>query len=100
MSRNAHPAGPRHGDVLPDPHPSTAPADPNALDPAIWPTSARRVDGVLHLGGTAVPELVTAHGTPALSLDEDDLRGRARAYTAASGGIDVYYAGKAFLCTA
>ncbi len=99
MSRNAHPAGPRHGDVLPDPHPSTAPVDANALDPAIWPTSARRVDGVLHVGGVPVTELVATHGTPALFLDEDDLRSRARAYTAAFAGADVYYAGKAFLCT-
>ncbi len=99
MSRNAHPAGPRHGDVLPDAHPSAAPTDANALDPAIWPTSAQRVDGVLQIGAAAVPELAAAHGTPALLLDEDDLRGRARAYTAAFSGIDVYYAGKAFLCT-
>jgi diaminopimelate decarboxylase len=99
MSRNAHPAGPRHGDVLPDPHPSSAPADINALDPAIWPSSARRVDGALQLGGVPVGELVAAHGTPALFLDEDDLRSRARAYTAAFGGVDVYYAAKAFLCT-
>ncbi|MDT4926874.1 MAG: diaminopimelate decarboxylase [Pseudonocardiales bacterium] len=99
MSRNAHPAGPRHGDVLPDPHPSSAPADANALDPAIWPGSARRVDGVLNLGGAPVTALVGEHGTPALFLDEDDLRSRARAYTAAFAGVDVYYAGKAFLCT-
>jgi diaminopimelate decarboxylase len=99
MSRNAHPAGPRHGEVLPEPHAATAPADANALDPAIWPASARRVDGVLHVGGLPVTELVRAHGTPALFLDEDDLRSRARAYTAAFDGVDVYYAGKAFLCT-
>ena len=98
MSRNAHPAGPRHGDVLPEPAPSGAPDDPNALDPAIWPASARRVDGALTLGGAPVPALVDEYGTPALFLDEDDLRARARAY--ASGGADVYYAGKAFLCTA
>src|SRR4051794_37448088 len=100
MSRNAHPAGPRHGDVLPEPHRSSAPVDPNALDPAIWPSSARRVDGTVHLGGTSVADLVARHGTPALFLDEDDLRGRARAYTAAFPGVDIYYAGKAFLCTA
>src|SRR3954451_14102874 len=99
MSRNAHPAGPRHGDVMPEAHPATLPADLNALDPAIWPTSARRVDGVVQLGGVAVPDLVAEHGTPALFLDEDDLRGRARAYTGAVPGVDVYYAGKAFLCT-
>jgi diaminopimelate decarboxylase len=100
MSRNAHPAGPRHADVLPEPHPSSAPTDPNELDPAIWPASARRVDGVLQIAGAAVTGLAAEHGTPALFLDEDDLRGRARAYTAAFDGIDVYYAGKAFLCTA
>jgi diaminopimelate decarboxylase len=99
VSRNAHPAGPRHGDVLPDAHPSSAPADPNAIDPAIWPASARREGGALQLGGAAVIDLVAEHGTPALFLDEGDLRGRARAYTAAFEGIDVYYAGKAFLCT-
>jgi diaminopimelate decarboxylase len=99
VSRNAHPAGPRHGDVLPDPHPSTAPADPNALDALVWPASARRVDGVLHVGGSPVTALATEYGTPALFLDEDDLRSRAQAYTAAFEGIDVYYAGKAFLCT-
>ncbi|MDT4942150.1 MAG: diaminopimelate decarboxylase [Pseudonocardiales bacterium] len=99
MSRNAHPAGPRHGDVLPDPHPSRAPADLNALDPTIWPVSARRVDGVLNIGDLEVTALVARHGTPALFLDEEDLRGRARAYTAGFGGVDVYYAGKAFLCT-
>ena len=98
MSRNAHPAGPRHGDVLPTGDPSTPPADPNALDPAIWPSSATRVDGVLQLAGAPVTALVAEHGTPTLFLDEADLRGRARAY--ADAGFDVYYASKAFLCTA
>jgi diaminopimelate decarboxylase len=73
--------------------------DVNALDPAIWPGSARRVDGVLNIGGAPVTALVDEHGTPALFLDEADLRTRARAYAAALGGVDVYYAGKAFLCT-
>jgi diaminopimelate decarboxylase len=99
MSRNAHPAGPRHGDVLPDPGPASAPGDPNAVDPAIWPASVRRVAGELQLGGVAVGALVAEHGTPALFLDEDDLRSRARAYLNAFAGADVYYAGKAFLCT-
>ncbi len=97
MSRNAHPAGPRHGDVLTVADPSAPPTDPDALDPAIWPSSARRRDGVVHLAGRAVTELVAEHGTPALLLDEADLRGRARAY--ADAGFDVYYASKAFLCT-
>jgi diaminopimelate decarboxylase len=100
VSRSAHPAGPRHADVLPESYAGPAPSDPNALDPAIWPASAQRVGGELHLGGIAVTDLVVAHGTPALFLDEDDLRGRARAYAEAFDGVDVYYAGKAFLCTA
>src|SRR5579875_589930 len=99
MSRNAHPAGPRHGEVLPDPQPAVPPSDLNALDPLIWPSSARRVDGVLHLGGIAAPQLAAEHRTPALVLDEEDVRSRARGYTSAYAGVDVYYAGKAFLCT-
>ena len=100
MSRSAHPAGPRHADVFPEAHAaSRARPDVNALDPAIWPLSARRVDGVLQLGGVAVTDLVAEHGTPALFLDEHDLRSRARAYASAFDGVDVYYAGKAFLCT-
>jgi diaminopimelate decarboxylase len=99
MSRSAHPAGPRHADVLPEAHAGPAPRDVNALDPAIWPLSARRADGALHLGGAPVTDLVAAHGTPALFLDEHDLRSRARAYAGAFDGMDVYYAGKAFLCT-
>jgi diaminopimelate decarboxylase len=98
MSRNAHPAGPRHADVLPEAHLGAVPDDVNALDPLIWPASAQRVDGAVQLAGLAVPQLATAHGTPALFLDEDDLRSRARSYLQAFGA-DVYYAGKAFLCT-
>lgn len=39
------------------------------------------------------------HGSPAYVLDEDDFRGRARAFRDAFSAFDVYYAGKAFLCT-
>jgi diaminopimelate decarboxylase len=99
VSRSAHPAGPRHADVLPEAHLSAAPQDVNRLDPAIWPGSAQRVDGVVQLGGRSVTELTAEHGTPALFLDELDVRTRARAYAAAFGGVDVFYAGKAFLCT-
>ncbi len=100
VSGRAHPAGPRHADVMHEEHPSAAPADLNALDPAIWPGTASRVDGVLNLGGQPVTELAAQYGTPALLLDEHDLRSRARAYVSAFDGADVYYAGKAFLCTA
>jgi diaminopimelate decarboxylase len=85
--------------VLPEAHPSSAPSDPNALDPAIWPVTAERAGGALRIGGCPVGDLVAEHGTPALFLDEDDLRGRARAYRTSFSDIDVYYAGKAFLCT-
>ena len=100
MSRSAHPAGPRHADVLPEAHQFSAPDDVNELDVAIWPESARRVDGALHIGGASVADLAREHGTPSLLLDERDLRSRARAYAAAYDGVDVFYAGKAFLCTA
>ena len=99
MSRTAaHPAGPRHADGEFDAHGSAAPADVNLLDAAIWPSSARRVDGAITLGGKNVLDLAREHGTPALFLDEGDLRERARAY--ASAQVEAYYAGKAFLCTA
>jgi len=98
MSRSAHPAGPRHADAPPDPAAAPAPSRPGELDPAIWPASATRRDGVLHLGGIAVPQLAAEHGTPAFFLDEADLRGRARAFQDAFAGADVFYAGKAFLC--
>jgi diaminopimelate decarboxylase len=100
VSRSAHPAGPRHADVLLEPLPSAAPDDLNVLAAGIWPASARRIDGELHLGGLPVSTLVAQHATPAIFLDEDDVRERARAYATAFAGGDVYYAGKAFLCTA
>ena len=79
-----------------------APGDPNELVPELWSSTARKVDGDLVVGGIAVADLVAEHNTPAYVLDEDDFRGRARAFRDAFGqdaGWDVYYAGKAFLCT-
>ncbi len=70
------------------------------LDPRVWPSTARRVDGVLTLGGVDVRELAAQYGTPAYVLDEQDFRDRARAWRRAFEGADVYYAAKAFLCTA
>ena len=72
------------------------------LDPVVWPATARRVDGAVSIGGVDVRALAAEHGTPAYVLDEDDFRGRCRAWRAAFpvAGADVYYAGKAFLCTA
>ncbi len=75
-------------------------ADLIALDPRIWPVSASRVDGVVHLAGMDVRDLAAEHGTPALFLDEADFRARCRGYMSAFEGADVYYAGKAFLSKA
>ncbi len=76
------------------------PTDPNALVPQLWSSTARKVDGVLEIGGVPVTDLVAEHGSPAYVLDEADFRSRARAFRDAFGDYDVYYAGKAFLCTA
>ncbi|MCX5210795.1 diaminopimelate decarboxylase [Kitasatospora sp. NBC_00240] len=102
MSRSAHPAGPRHGDVLPEGHYQAPPSDLNALDPKVWSrTVARGEDGVVTVGGLDVKALAAEYGTPAYVLDEDDFRTRARAWRDAFGaGADVYYAGKAFLSKA
>ncbi|MER7769345.1 diaminopimelate decarboxylase [Kitasatospora sp. NPDC096140] len=102
MSRSAHPAGPRHGDVLPEGHYQAPPADLNALDPKVWSrTVTRDAEGVATVGGIDVKQLAAEFGTPAYLLDEEDFRSRARAWRDAFGtDADVYYAGKAFLSKA
>ncbi|MGP3949654.1 diaminopimelate decarboxylase [Streptomyces sp. 7N604] len=102
MSRSAHPAGPRHADVLPEGHYTAPPADLNALDPRVWSrTVTRDADGVVTVGGIDVKQLAEEFGTPAYILDEDDFRARCRAWRSAFGeGADVFYAGKAFLSRA
>ncbi|AEI12980.1 diaminopimelate decarboxylase [Cellulomonas gilvus] len=74
-----------------------------------WSTGAARdAAGALVVGGVPVARLAAEVGTPAYVLDEADLRARAagyrRAFTAAfaevGAGVDVYYAGKAFLSVA
>ncbi|MFP8960575.1 diaminopimelate decarboxylase [Streptomyces nanhaiensis] len=102
MSRSAHPAGPRHADVLPEGHYAPPPADLNALDPRVWAhTVARDERGVATVGGLDVVALAEEFGTPAYVLDEDDFRARCRAWREAFGDeADVFYAGKAFLCRA
>ncbi len=101
MSRIAHPAGPRHGEVLPADHPPAPPAELNALHPGIWPRGARRDGGVLTIGGADVRELAERFGTPLYVCDEQDVRSRCRDYTDAFGPDDrVCYAAKAFCCRA
>jgi len=97
MSRVAHPAGPRHADVLPAEHPPLPPADLNALDAAIWPRGARRAGGVFNLAGADVRDLAQEYGTPLFVLDEEDFRSRCRDFQQAFGaGSRVFYAAKAF----
>ncbi|SDS43119.1 diaminopimelate decarboxylase [Agrococcus carbonis] len=92
-----HPLAPQLPDV----------ADANALAHGVWPASAERVDGALHVGGADLREIAQQHGTPFLLVDETEVRDRARrirtAFDAAfapergAAGVDVYYAGKALL---
>lgn len=78
-----------------------APGDVNAIVPLLWSGTAHKADaGDLVVGGVPVADLVAEHNTPAYVLDEEDFRGRARAFRDAFSDFDVYYAGKAFLCTA
>ncbi|WP_338672966.1 diaminopimelate decarboxylase [Streptomyces sp. SCSIO 30461] len=102
MSRSAHPAGPRHGDVLPEGHYSAPPADLNALDGKVWArTVTRNDDGIVSVAGVEVTRLAQEFGTPAYFLDEEDFRARCRAWADAFGkDADVFYAGKAFLSRA
>ena len=67
------------------------PEDVNALVPQLWSSTARKVDGVLEIGGVRVTDLVAEHGSPAYVLDEADFRARARAFRDAFGQYDVYY---------
>ncbi|MFI6060846.1 diaminopimelate decarboxylase [Streptomyces sp. NPDC051286] len=102
MSRSAHPAGPRHADVLTEGHYAAPPADLNALDEKVWArTVSRNADGVVAVGGIEVTRLAEEFGTPAYFLDESDFRARCRAWADAFGrDADVFYAGKAFLSRA
>ncbi|GAA1092677.1 MULTISPECIES: diaminopimelate decarboxylase [Streptomyces violaceusniger group] len=105
MSRSAHPAGPRHADVLPEGHYAAPPADLNQLDPRVWSrTVGRNADGVVTVGGIDVKTLAEEFGTPAYFLDEADFRARCRAWHEAfreqGEDADVFYAGKAFLSRA
>jgi diaminopimelate decarboxylase len=79
------------------------------LDSAVWPMSvSRSAEGVLAIGGTDARALAAEYGTPQWVVDEADFRARATAFRESfeaafaplGVAVDVYYAGKAFLCTA
>ncbi len=104
----AHVAGALHAEGHRGPPWLRPPEDVNALLPSLWARSVGRgADGVLTVAGVGVTELAERFGTPAYVVDEDDFRRRAAqfrdgyadAFGALCGGADVYYAGKAFLCT-
>ncbi|GLZ54743.1 diaminopimelate decarboxylase [Actinomycetospora sp. NBRC 106378] len=101
----AHPAGPRHADVLPahdvpGPLPRTG-ADLDVLPEVVWPRhAARHDDGVVRLAGVDVRDLAERHGTPLFVVDEADFRSRCRDHAQAYGDPAlVHYASKAFLTT-
>lgn len=102
----AHPAGPRHGEVVASPGVPAQPQGSTAeLNPALWPlTARRRDDGSLEIGGIGVAELVEEFGSPLYVLDEVDVRARAATFKAAYDTpempADVYYAAKALMATA
>ncbi len=84
------------------------PRDVNELLPQLWPASIGRDDqGRLTVAGADVVSIAREFGTPAYVMDEADFRARARAFVTEFAapfdelgcGLDVYYAGKAFLST-
>ncbi|MFC4856728.1 diaminopimelate decarboxylase [Actinophytocola glycyrrhizae] len=99
----AHPAGPRHAEVLlPTNTAGFRPSDVAELDvlnAEIWPRNAARgEDGVVRLAGVDVRDLAREYGTPLFVMDEDDFRSRCREHAAAFGDPAlVHYAAKAFL---
>jgi diaminopimelate decarboxylase len=104
----AHEAGALHAEGISGPSWLRPPQDVNALVRPLWAANVdRRDDGALSVAGVDVRDLAQQFGTPAYVVDEDDFRGRARGFKEAfdevfadlCGGVDVYYAGKAFLCT-
>jgi len=95
-----HEAGWAHADgALKGPSWLREPPDPNALVPRLWSATAHKTDGDLTIGGVPLADLVAEHLSPAYVLDEADFRARARAFREAFSAYDVFYAGKAFLCT-
>ena len=105
----AHEAGALHAEGYGAPGWLRAPDDVNALVPSLWARTVRRVRSCSQLKVAHVPvdTIAAEYGTPAYVVDELDFRARAAEFRTAfddafadlCGGADVYYAGKAFLCT-
>lgn len=86
----------------------TLPEDQARLEAKLWAEDVERGDdGVLQIDGVSVTELAQQYGTPLFVVSERDFRARARIFRTAfddafrelCGGVDVFYAGKSFLCT-
>jgi diaminopimelate decarboxylase len=99
---------PGYGEVAIVPAWLRPPADINELLPQLWAQTVTRNDeGAIEVGGVDVRDLASEYGTPAYVLDEADFRARAASFRDAfryafadlCDGAEVYYAGKAFLCT-
>lgn len=110
MPMRAHEAGALHAEGYgAAPQWLPYPSDVNALLPQLWPQGAHRDEqGDLVVGGVPAAQIAEEFGTPAYVVDEGEFRRRARSFVdefaagfaEAGVGLDVYYAGKAFLCTA
>ena len=77
-----------------------------ALDPKIWPRTAKRnAQGEIEIGGVGVRELIRRHGSPLYVVDQEDFEARLmqtkRAFTEAAQrngtSAKLYYASKALL---
>jgi diaminopimelate decarboxylase len=98
----AHEAGALHADVgSREPTWLRVPQDVNALVDRLWSSTVKRSPGgSLRVGGVDVRDLVADFGSPLYVLDETDFRQRAAAFREAFADYDVYYAAKAFCCSA
>ncbi|MBA4025793.1 MAG: diaminopimelate decarboxylase [Gordonia sp.] len=101
---NAHPAGPRHAEVLAAPQLAERPNSPAELAqlPAhVYPRGTDRDEhDVARIGGIPVTELAEKYGTPLFVVNEDDFRARCAEMAQAFGSAQhVHYASKAFLST-
>jgi diaminopimelate decarboxylase len=98
----AHEAGALHGDLgYREPPWLERPTDINEMVEGLWSTTSKIAsDGVLVCGGVRATDVAREFGTPTYVVDETDFRARASAFRDAFADYDVFYAGKAFLCTA
>lgn len=107
----AHPAGPRHGEVMAQTGVPKAPSlqELNSLAENIWPRSAERnTKGAIEIGGVPLTQVAREYLTPIFVMDESDLKSRAKEFLDNFSKLNeqqlakpttVYYAAKAFLST-